>query len=803
MIDSKKHDTHILDASCRVALAAYLHDLGKFAERARLPVDNDRLDAHLTLYCPYHEREGRSWHSHKHAAYTAYAWELIERCFPELIGPDVSPFAAWNSPDVDDSVVNAAARHHKPDTFLQWIVATADRVASGFERETFETYNAGEDRTREGRNHYTTRQLTLFEQIRLADDGSKASRRELTFRYPLLPLSVKALFPVQAKECEGADDEPAQREYKKLWDQFVAALEGIPRSHRTSWPLWLDHFDSAWACYTHAIPAATAFKVRPEVSLYDHARTTAAIGTALWRYHHDSGDDTEDVRKRLADFARPDWNEQKLLLVQGDFFGIQDFIFATGGETRKRAAKLLRGRSFYISLLTECAALKILDALKLPPTSQVINTAGKFLIVSPHTTEAIELLERVQSEINDWFLEHTYGQSGIGLAWLPAACNDFLGARQGQEPPFRLLMKRLFEQLQEAKSRRFNLSGADAPRPLFDGFLDGFETERGVCEIDGRSPATQCVDDIHMCALAADQIQVGGHVAHRERMLITTKSLKHHTLHLPLFGYYVQFTSGQEETGKFGPTAREGVLRRAWDFNLPETQEVPLFQGYARRFLNGYVPLFGNQNEWDRGRYESLPAELREAWESDAPKTLEHLACDDREPDSSGGYRGVEALMTLKGDVDNLGTIFQKGLEKPTFAKMATLSRQMNAFFAVWLPFHCKASRNSTYTVFAGGDDFFVIGPWRSTIQLACEMRSKFTDYVAENEEITFSAGIGDDEAGSAHSANGCSGRRGPRQLKGPRQRRRPRVKGRGDLLRVHRLLAKAERAIRRATRNR
>jgi len=33
----------LLNASCRVALAAYLHDLGKFAERARLEVSPDAL----------------------------------------------------------------------------------------------------------------------------------------------------------------------------------------------------------------------------------------------------------------------------------------------------------------------------------------------------------------------------------------------------------------------------------------------------------------------------------------------------------------------------------------------------------------------------------------------------------------------------------------------------------------------------------------------------------------------------------------------------------------------------------------
>jgi CRISPR-associated protein Csm1 len=263
-------------------------------------------------------------------------------------------------------MVNAAARHHKPDTYLQWLVATADRVASGFEREEFARYNDARDKSETGRNHYTARQLTLFEPIRL-EGASPTNRDQWHYRYPLRPLSPAALFPVLAAGYESNDDSAAQAEYRALWDQFTAALGQIPASHRGNWSLWLDHFDAAWACYTQAIPAATAFGVRPEVSLYDHSHTAAALAAAFWRYHHDRGDDPAAVRQRLADYHRPDWDEQKLLLIQGDFFGIQDFIFATGGETQRRAAKLLRGRSFYVSLLTECAALRLLDGLALPP----------------------------------------------------------------------------------------------------------------------------------------------------------------------------------------------------------------------------------------------------------------------------------------------------------------------------------------------------------------------------------------------------------------------------------------------------
>lgn len=757
--------TPLMNASCRVALAAFLHDLGKFAERARIPEakekdtdGNTRQAINELLCCP--EYNGRR--THIHAAYTAIGMDLLEKHLPEIVGEDMSPFAPWKDKNADDSLINAAARHHRPDTFLQWVIATADRLASGFEREEFEAYNAATDEHEQsGRklNHYTTRQETLLERIHLTTRPESSQ-----WRYALKPLSPEALFPVLAKGCESDSNPDAQKKYLQLWEAFNVGLQDIPRSHRSSLPLWLDHFDSLWQVFSHAIPSATAGiggNVRPDVSLYDHSKTTSALAVALWRYHADQGDDTAAAKQQLrAQWDReragtPEseaaWNDEKFLLIQGDLFGIQDFIFAEGGQTQKRAAKLLRGRSFYVSLLTELAALRVLDALNLPATSQVVNAAGKFLIVGANTPETIEALVRVQAELNVWFLQHTYGQSGIGLAWLPAKSRDFQHGSD-QESPFRELMKRLFEQLDEAKSRRFHLCGAEPAEAIFGGFLEQFRN--GECKIDGRSPATVKQDDVWMSALAADQINAGKWLANQERVLITRKTLDHHTLSLPIFGYRVSFTEGEGDTGKFGNEAHTGNLLRAWDFSLPQHFNAPLWNGYARRHINAYVPRLGERNAWEADRYQGIENPEDFDPHPDEIKTLNHLACDDRKPlfddagqviknaDGRDRQIGAVALMTFKGDVDNLGQIFQKGLERPTFARMAGLSRQVNAFFAVYLPWLCASEFPNTYTVFAGGDDFFLIGPWHSTLKLAQRMKNEFHRYVAENPDIHFSAGL-------------------------------------------------------------
>lgn len=750
--------TNLINASCRVALAAFLHDLGKFAERARIPEaqekdadGNTRQTINELLACP--EWKGRR--THIHAAYTAIGLDLLEAHLPELVGADMSPFAPWRERNADDSLANAAARHHRPDTFLQWIIASADRLASGFEREAFAAYNASADDEQQRLNHYTTRQWTLFETIRLIGQN-RAPTAPPAWRSPLKPLSPEAIFPVEAKHCETGDKTAAQAAYRQLWQQFLDGLKAIPKSHRTQLALWLDHFESLWLAFTQAIPSATAGiggAVSPDVSLYDHSKTTAALAVALWRYHTDLGHDTTEVRDQLRaqwdreraeqESARTAWEDPKFLLVQGDFTGIQEFIFA-GGESQRHVARLLRGRSFHVSLLSELAALRVLDALALPPTSQVVNAAGKFLIVAPNTPQTVEQLHAVQRKIDQWFLDHTWGQSGINLAWLPARAADFRQDEAGVSP-FAALIRRLFEVLEAAKLRRFDLCGGTPPAAIHPGFLDRFI--HGECKIDGRSPAHPELDGLS--ELAADQINTGKWLAHRDRLLVTKARIaplndaqKLDQLRLPIFGYHVLFTAAEDASGKFGDEAKSGNLLRAWDFSLPESADAPLWNGYARRAINAYVPRFGETHEWETERYKGL--ETLEDFDPhpNAPKTLNHLARDDRKLDAQGRWVGAEALMTLKGDIDNLGLIFQQGLARPTFARMAALSRQVNAFFTVYLPWLCQREFPNTYTVFAGGDDFFLIGPWHSTIRLARRMREDFARYVAHNPDIHFSAGL-------------------------------------------------------------
>lgn len=433
----------------------------------------------------------------------------------------------------------------------------------------------------------------------------------------------------------------------------------------------------------------------------------AAFAVSLWKWHVANGKSDDAADSDLEE--QTEWGEKKFLLVQGDSSGIQDFIFAEGGQTQAKAARLLRGRSFQISLLTELAALAVLEALNLPPTSQIVNAAGKFLIIAPNTAESRDAIAQVRRRIDGWCLEQTFGESSINIVAVSAACADF------EKERFTALITRLFAALDTAKLARFDLCGTKPPIAIREAhFTDG------ACEFDGRRPAqTRADEDRRASRLAADQIAIGKYLADTRfnRLLVVRAGSALHEsagvkpLALDYFGYAVAFAGDEDQSGRFGKLAGGGALLRCWDFTLPgENPAAPLFQGYARRDINGFVPVEDNQ-----------------------PVTLDEIANRDQ---------GIEALAILKGDVDHLGAIFQKGIRPATFARMTAVSRQLNAFFAIYLPWLCRTRYPNTYTVFAGGDDFFLIGPWRSTQELARQMRGDFHRYVAGNSQITFSAGI-------------------------------------------------------------
>ncbi len=551
----------------------------------------------------------------------------------------------------------------------------------------------------------TFRKLTaLFENIHLTDNDKEVKGTSYQYFYSSQQLNPSSIFPQKQPE------EPNQQ---ILWNEFLDAINLIPTAHKTNLPLWLDHFDTLLQCFFSQVPSGVA----EDISLYDYLKTVSAFACVLSDKERD--------------------NNKEILLIQGDFFGIQEFIFSGGSETNKNMAKLLRGRSFQVSLFTELAALKLLENCHLPSNCQLMNAAGKFLIVAPNTKAIQDAIQSTQKELNDWAIKHTYGLVGVGLAQQAISVDKF------ESNHFKDLMTTLFKSLEKVKLQRLDL--LDSTESVLEE-----KYPFGVCKLNSYFPAISKAEEdkpkTGLSTISLDQINIGEWLAKHERIIISNAKNKisdnHQTqkLNLTIFGYHVFFTESRDETGEFSYPVKAKDIVRFWDFGLPKNLTDNIWNGYAKRYINAYVPYFSQDGIADERKYKNLDENNKEH-RAGTVKTFDYLACEDR-TEKDDDYVGQAALMTLKGDVDNLGKIFQSGVKNPNFARTIALSRQMNQFFSLWLPAICAEKYPNMYTVFAGGDDFFLIGPWHTTQKLAFEMQQEFKRYVANNADIHFSAGM-------------------------------------------------------------
>ena len=643
-----------------IALAGLLHDIGKFGQRAGLEKD----EGNMQLYCPFKKDGG--YFTHQHALFTGKIIDDLEKIgiFSKK-DVDKKPFSE------DDSFINAASMHHKPQTLLQWIIAIADRVSSGFERESFEDYNQKDEKKD-------------FIQSRLVIPFGDFESGENRYRYKLQAVNAEKILTGINSEIEPKSNKDAQNEYKKLYDIFIEDAKKIKNGNL------LEKIDSLLEVYTTFIPSATAFGTKPNVSLYDHLKSTSAFATALYKYHKSE----IDTKKNININTREEWEKKKFLVIAGDFFGIQKFIFSSSVENNKALAKTLRGKSAMVSIITELAALKIIQELNLASTSVIQNVAGKFMIIADNTPDTLAKIEKLRESFNRWFLKNTYGESGIGIVYAEASCNDF------SHKKLKELQKIIHFKLEDIKSRKFDLQNMD--KPVFENYLDDLK-DRKICA----SCNIRAVAKEDLCELCNSYKTLGAKLANSKNDRIYIYKSDGNSKELDIFGYKFEYSYNDKQKYEI-----------VYDFSLPN-QSGKIFRGYPKRTFKAYTP-----TKIDESGIET-------------PKTFEDIA---------KSANGVEALAVFKADIDNLGAIFIEKLpnsEKPNFAKYNMVSRLINNFFTINLPYLLKKEFPNIYTVFAGGDDLFLIGAWSEIFDFTKLFKIEFDKYfIADKSKMSFSASI-------------------------------------------------------------
>ena len=143
---------------------------------------------------------------------------------------------------------------------------------------------------------------------------------------------------------------------------------------------------------------------------------------------------------------------------------------------------------------------------------------------------------------------------------------------------------------------------------------------------------------------------------------------------------------------------------------------------------------FGHANDQEPGAFRVgrwIPRDSRTGEPLTFQEIAEH-ACGDRR------------LAVLKADVDDMGVrIGEIAREDSSYRRLQSFSRRLHEFFEQTIQEFLAESWPLIYTLYAGGDDLLLVGPWNVVLDFAGSLARAFEAGPGrEYAPLTFSAGI-------------------------------------------------------------
>jgi CRISPR-associated protein Csm1 len=691
--------------SQKVALSALLHDVGKFRQRAGLKV-NEKFQG---LYCPYYDNRP----THIHAAHTGEFMSYLQDL--NLLGDTQAEATARSD---ENWVGNVGAKHHRTDdnNIMQISVRLADWLSSGFDRQEYSNYLK-----REVSAKRNSELLSVFEDMRLSEAGEDktSSVGDRKVFIPLQAINSDA-FPVSALGSE----QKIKEKYLELWQQFESDVKML--SDFDSFDQLLGGMQNLLENYTWCMPASAYREHYPNVSLYDHLLGTSAIATAIYRYAEENSIAADSLEQLLND------DKPVFRLIQGDFSGIQNFIFGHFGSSNKYGAKLLRSRSFFVSFCTRMAARIMCEQFGVYETSIVLSAAGKFNVLVPNLGDSDERIAEGLTQINDFFLKMNYGETRMSIGTVEFGSSSF---RNGE--PFKALMGKL-----NADFNRNRYSYQPQNFIMDETYLQRVDEAGDVCRICDRHPADgKPVDGVNICRWCESFSELGRKLAEDDEkgcFLVLYRESAAGDFELP--GGF-SFSISQN------PKISQGKYKPCMVYDIG-SELVPRkdnnYRVFPRLRIKSFVPKV-SQDDLDT-RYAIFMKNVenrfdKEEFKPGTTKSFALIAEDSKRLDEEGkDYVGKAFLGVLKADVDNLGSLFLANGRN--ISGTSYLSRMLDFFFTAVLQKKINEQFKSIYTVFAGGDDLFLIGPWTQINDFAVKLPGWLSEWAAGYEKVHISAGI-------------------------------------------------------------
>lgn len=698
-----------------IYLAAMLHDIGKFYQRA------DMSGAGSSTYISKNIKELESSiaplnrntgsYSHKHVLWTAQFFEDHTVLLKELLNG-----TGWSA----DRLLRTSAAHHNPakESLFECIIQKADHYSSGLDRD-MEGGTGWKDAEEESDRNWDAFKRTLmrsvFEGISLNVKQDKARYEK---RLPLCSLSAnRSGFPCTPEQAPVPN-------YTDLWKNFCSDFSKLKTRSLYSFNETVLYLLEK---YTSRIPSSTIHL--PDVSLFDHLKTTAAFAICLY-----------DYIKASQNPGLPGKTEKPFLLVGGNISGIQKFIY---GIVARGAAKNLKGRSFYLQILVDNIVQLILDELKLMAGNVVYSSGGGFYLIAPNTASTTEKIGKIEKMVSEkLFLFHnTDLHLSLGFE---AFGEDEIFGQSEESGHIGKIWTGLSEKLAMKKGKKFSSLLIDHYESLFNPVpvspslekdsITGEPISGMIMYLDKEARKQPVSEYTYMQVELGTQLKKTSYcIVSRERLTYFPSGIFH--FEPAGLGYHTYFISHEEKDKFRNELSRSADQVRVIQFNNDD------FMGTMQSGIDNILGF-----TWYGGN--DYPLNLYEE-----PKTFEEMTGisldgpNYKDDSKRASGPGLSRLGILRMDVDNLGAIFRSGMhpEKRSFSRYSTLSRSLDWFFKGYLNTIRESERvfkEFTQVIYAGGDDLFIVGKWDVLTIMAAVIREEFRNWVCNNPCLTISGGM-------------------------------------------------------------
>lgn len=619
---------------------------------------------------------------------------------------------------IPNSVAEFAARHHKVkknnpkykqlDAFELplndiLIVYEADNLSSG-ERLT--------NKKNSGTWQNDTPLMSVFSKLSLHHRADKPQYNNCWLYHPLGTGEVLS-FPGELQENLLYTPEKYQDIFKQFAEEFNKLLPELP----------LDALLMLLEKYTARIPSETLVQPgkpesHPDISLFDHLKTTAAITACLYKYMKETYPNYEEKYFKEEILNR---QEKRYMLVGGDFSGVQKFIYTISS---KGALKTLRARSFFLELMTEHVISQLLTGMDLPRVNIIYSGGGKLYLLAPNTPSCKEVVEKVAYRVNDYLFNQFNGQLYLALDTVAFSGQTFQVRDKKEDTPQFIDIGQVWAQLKKRLTYKKNRKFAEQMNANPQKFWQPQEPQEKSCaichtesdQLVSLTNTTGPEEQIEVCQFCKQLYRLGDSLPKTKFIACTDQRPEKNLPFITINHLHYVLLNSLDELGDISPS--QVLVINSWsvkDYSHPRSVQM----------------LTGNYFAKDQDRF----------------KSFDHLATE---------AVGDNRIAVLRMDVDNLGTLFTRGLheQERTFSRLATLSRNLTSFFKYYINGICSGNlkgslkitkkqylRNVTI-VYAGGDDLFIVGGWDDVVEVAFDVQKFFTAYTGDNPDVTISGGI-------------------------------------------------------------